>query len=70
MDREEEVSVVPSLTLDDLADQIRAVDGVALANLERRHLAVVGRGDDHFLASMLEPGSLFDKSVLSYVTEV
>lgn len=40
--------ILPPL-LDDAAHKVRAVDGVALLDVEARNLAVVGRGDDHFL---------------------
>lgn len=37
------------LRLADLADQILAIDGVTLPDLEARHLTAVRGGDHHFL---------------------
>jgi hypothetical protein len=37
------------LRLADLADQVLAIDGVALLNLEGGHLSTVWGGDYHFL---------------------
>jgi len=37
------------LRLADLANQVLAIDGVSLLNLEARDLSTVRGGDDHFL---------------------
>lgn len=43
----------PALALDDLTNQIRAVDRVAFADLEFRDLAVVGGGNGHLLVAFI-----------------